>query len=180
MSSLDTDVVALVASGARDQAFGKLYDEYGMRLFRLCRSMARSDVDDAFQEVLLGIYSALPRFRSESKLFTWCYRIAVRVTLRHIARQQRFEPGEDPEAIAVRATTGPDAVQSDEEIERIRNAIDELPLIYRLPILLHARNAHDTAEIAAILGVSVATIWTRLHRGRRRLAAALGLDQGTT
>jgi RNA polymerase sigma-70 factor, ECF subfamily len=182
MSIVETDVVALVDRGEPDLAFGRLYDEYGARLFGLCRSMARADVDDAFQEVLLAIYRALPRFRGESKLFTWCYRIAVRVTLRHMARHRRHGTGADSKALASPPATdlaaGPDAAQSSEELARIRSEIDKLPLIYRLPILLHAQEGHTTAEMAAILGVSVATVWTRLHRGRRRLAAALGTAPG--
>ena len=152
----------------------------GGRLLGLCQRIAsgnRADADDAFQEVALAIFDALPGFRGDAKLSTWCYRITVRVAIRSLRRRrsQRADVTRTPDPVDPRPTSVPEVAVTDrEQLTRIRTAIDALPLTYRLPLALNVFDGRSGAEIADVLGLSIETVWTRLHRARKRLAELLG------
>lgn len=174
-----TDEAALLArcrSGAaaeRDAAFAHLFEALHPRVHGLCRQILgnAADAEDAVQEIFLAIHRGLARFRGESQLATWVYRIALRVALRLRGRRQRRraapleqEPAAPPAA--------PGAGASDLQ-RRIAAAMEQLPVNDRTVLSLFAVDGLPHAEIAAILGVPVGTVWSRLHAARKRLKAAL-------
>src|SRR5688500_15410340 len=75
----------------RDAAFRELIDRHRADLHAHCYRMLGSahDADDALQDALLRAWRALPRFRGDSSLKTWLYRIATNVCLDIIARRPK-------------------------------------------------------------------------------------------
>ena len=74
----------------RDAGFESLVRELGPSLLSLCLGVTgqRADAEDAVQETFCTVARALPRFRGEARLSTWCYRIALRAALRVKARHR--------------------------------------------------------------------------------------------
>ena len=62
-----------------EEAFRELVGEYQVRVMSLCLSMlhVREEAEDVAQEVFVEVYRSVERFRGESRLSTWIYRIAV-------------------------------------------------------------------------------------------------------
>ncbi len=95
----------------------------------------------------------------------WLYRIATNTAYDYLRRKQRisfssladFEP---PDQSA--------AEYAIDDREPVLQALAELPLSYRLPLILYAYNGHSTNEIAAVLGCSTSAVKTRLFRARER------------
>jgi RNA polymerase sigma-70 factor (ECF subfamily) len=157
--------------------FQSVHDRFRPRVLRyVARLAGGGDADDLAQQVMLRISEGLPRFRGESSLSTWIYRIATNVALDHLRRKAVPAPidladleaqGKDPpeartesvEATAIR----------DEMSACIREFVERLPQDYRTVMVLAELEGFRNAEIAAVLGVSLDTVKIRLHRAREKL-----------
>ncbi len=151
-----------------DHDFRKLYEDLYPAVWAHCHRLLGSagDADDATQEVFLAVYQGLGGFRGECKVFTWVYRIATRVALRHRARVRR---GRETQEVAVGASPPPPDVLQQE----VRRALASLSLEHATILSLFAVEGLSHREIAEILGVPEGTVWSRLHTARGKLAEAL-------
>jgi RNA polymerase sigma-70 factor, ECF subfamily len=165
--------------GDTNRIFADHYDP----IYRVVRGLVHdaSEARDLTQEAFIKAYQALPAFRGESTLRTWLVRIAQNVVLDHFRRVAReraagSSPLEDtdPEALAQEGALDPSQVverrQSDACVQR---CMDTLPAAYRQAVALHDMAGLTSREIATLLGVSVATVKIRLHRGRARLRSTV-------
>ena len=121
---------------------------------------------------LMSIVRALPSFDGRSKFSTWIYRIATNAALDEVRRIQRRPIPTDKESVydspASDQTSAVDA-QMD-----VSGALAQLPEEYRAAIVLRHVADLDYEEIAAIQGVPVGTVRSRLARGRAQLGEILG------
>ena len=139
-----------------DQVFRDHYKS----VYRLALSMSgnHADAEDIAQEAFVAIIRALPRFRGESKLSTWIYRITLRVSTKWLAKRSVTE--ELPPALPAADHSIP--------IDLI-NALRKLPIDLRMVILLVAVEGLSHGEVAEVLGIPVGTVASRLHYARKRL-----------
>ncbi len=146
----------------RDQVFGLC--------FRLCGNTALAE--DAAQETFVEVYKGLPHFRGEASLATWIYRVAMRTALRLRARARPVEQA--PVDLPPVATADPEAaLAARADMRVVQTALDALPAEQRVVVALFSVDGLSHGEIATILGVPEGTVWSRLHKGRKALAAAL-------
>lgn len=141
--------------------------------------------EDLAQETFVRVARSLERFRGESKLTTWLYRIATNAFLDHRRRLKARAteiPETDlklpPEALAeveYPAPKLPDRLLDDSEMGRcVREFVDGLPPEPRAVIVLHDLEGLKNREIAEILGCSLDAVKIRVHRARQRLRTVLG------
>jgi RNA polymerase sigma-70 factor (ECF subfamily) len=166
----------------------KVFEEYAPRVYHLARRLLgnTTDAEDVTQDVFLQVVRKLPTFRGEAAFSTWLYRVTVNAALAY--RRKRAlrqlaplpEPLEDfredgnHRAPVRRWTSRPDHQALDREAhQRIEEAIAGLPEIYRDVYVLADVEALPNAEIAGILGLSVAAVKSRLHRARLLMRKAL-------
>lgn len=157
-------------------SFHQVMNEHGPALARIVGSYARRPADrqDLHQDVCLAVWQALPRFRGESSLRTFLFRIAHNRGLRFVARQRaRGLPGApthtDP------PDQGPDPethAASRERSRQLLRAIHRLPLGQR-QVLTLALEGLPHREIGEILGITENNAAVRLHRARAALRTAL-------
>ena len=132
----------------------------------------RADAEDATQMALISIVRALPSFDGRSKFSTWVYRIATNAALDEVRRtQRRAIPSDDPVVYAGQSSGGHDGVDAQLDVSA---ALALLPEEYRTAIVLRHIADLEYEEIAAIQGVPVGTVRSRLSRGRAQLAEILG------
>jgi RNA polymerase sigma-70 factor (ECF subfamily) len=143
----------------------------------------REEALDLSQEVFLRVFRTIHRFRGQSSLRTWIYRIAVnqarnrhrfwrrrhradQVSLdQHIAAHGDFFPG---------AEATPDRVLAQRELaRRLQDALDRLPFDQRTAIVLREIDGLSYEEIAFSLGVAIGTVKSRLTRARQALRLEL-------
>lgn len=161
------------ASGAgQEQAVAELFRVYRNPVLALCRSITLhpADAEDALQEVFVAVHRALGRFRGESRLSTWLYRVAIRTALEVKSRRRRAEPLDH----ALPGREEERQLLARDEARKLPAAIALLPAAHRVVLSLFALDGLTHREIAGILGVPEGTVWSRLNAARRRLAEELG------
>lgn len=131
-----------------------------------------SDAEDATQIALISIVRALPSFDGRSKFSTWAYRIATNAALDEVRRIQRRPIPTEKESV-IDTPSGDHTGAVDAQMD-VAAALALLPEEYRTAIVLRHVADLDYEEIAAIQGVPVGTVRSRLARGRAQLAEILG------
>jgi RNA polymerase sigma-70 factor (ECF subfamily) len=156
------------------RAMEALYHRFKRRVFSLVARIAGSgDAEEVSQEVFVRIFRGLPRFRGDSQLSTWIYRLAVNAALSHVERRPKRAEGE--EALAhIPAREGP---RSDPYLAaRLQKALIALPAGYRAVLVLHDVEGLAHEEIAEILGCRVGTSKSQLHKARAKMRDLLHLN----
>lgn len=185
----DEALIQQYLAGESD-AFNLLAGRHGEMIYRLAYRLLgnREDAEDAVQEVHLRLLRALPKFRATCRFTTWLYRLASNTCIdlrrRRISGLQtvRLDPGfhnigsnkQNPEnqcELAVREGI-------------IHQALQLLPEAQRLILILHDKAELSNQEVAAIMGLEVGALKSRLHRARaalkRVLEAGVTLQSGKT
>lgn len=155
------------------RAMEALYHQYKRRVFGLVTRIAGSgEAEEVAQDVFVRIFRGLPKFRGDSALSTWVYRLAVNAALTHVSRRGRHSfVGEE-----VMATLpAPPKIQRDPGLaERLERALASLPPGYRAILVLHDVEGLSHEECASIMGCRVGTSKSQLHKARARMRELLG------
>ena len=144
-------------SGQRG-AFDVIVERHRRAVYRVCYRFTANheDAADLSQDVFLRAYRGLRRFKAESSLATWLYRIAVNVCLNRVSLKTLVSEPIEPERHADDRITSPDeALMKEERAVRVRAAIAKLPRKQRATLLLRVYEELPHEQIAAILGSSV-------------------------
>jgi RNA polymerase sigma-70 factor (ECF subfamily) len=176
----DEELVDDFKSGSM-AAMEKIIERYEKSLFtfgmKMCRQ--RQDAEDVAQDTFMNAFRYLDRFRGETKLRNWLFKIAARACLKK--RRKRKEEPEHILSLDIPAEGGEkgarydipdwsgdpsDTVLNGELKEIIDAAIRSLPHKYRLVFTLRDIEGFSTQESADILDISVQSVKTRLHRAR--------------
>lgn len=147
------------------QNFEEIYKTYWQKIFRLCMGYVNDHdmAQDMAQETFIIVWEQLSKFRNESSISTWIFRIASNSCLRHIEKQNRFPKAELPINLKDERQ---DTIEP--QIQFLYKSISELPETDRIIISLELENIKQ-AEIANIVGLSEANIRTKIHRIKEKL-----------
>jgi RNA polymerase sigma-70 factor, ECF subfamily len=149
--------------------------------FRVARAVLRNDADaeDVAQDSVLRAYRSFHRLRDRQKFRSWLVRIAFRLALDRLRSAKRRGVREAnwlrESAHSANAAAGTRDFQS--EFER---ALAELPEKQRLVLLLSAMEGYTIDEVAALVGVPVGTVKSRLFAAKKQLAEKLTCFAKTT
>lgn len=168
-------------------SYEQLVRTYGGRLLAVARRLVRNEEDarDCVQEAFLQAFRNIEKFEQRASLGSWLHRIVVNAALMKLrARTRRPEaPIEDllPQFDADGQRPEPEAelavslelLEGREVREAVRRSIDQLPDGYRNVLLIRDIEGYDTAETAALLGLTPGAVKTRLHRARAALKTLL-------
>ena len=166
-------LIRQVVAGDRSAA-RELYDTHVDRVFRLAYRLMGDEerARELTQDTFIRAFQQLPKFRGDSALATWLYRVTVTVASNTRRRYKRRERETDLSAVADLAAGGPPAADPDLR-EQMTAAIDRLPEIYRTTFVMHDVEGYTHPEIAQVLGVAEGTCKSRLFIARGMLRKAL-------
>jgi RNA polymerase sigma-70 factor (ECF subfamily) len=158
------------------RAMEALYHRFKRRVFSLVARIAGvGDAEEVSQEVFVRIFRGLARFRGDSQLSTWIYRLAVNAALSHVERRPRRAEGED----ALAHVAAEDKPATDPYlVARLEQALAALPAGYRAVLVLHDVEGLSHEEIGEILDCRVGTSKSQLHKARAKMRELLALPQG--
>jgi RNA polymerase sigma-70 factor (ECF subfamily) len=163
--------------------------EYARQLYSAAMRMTRNpaDAEDLVQETFLKAYRAYGSFEEGTNLKAWLYRILTNTFINKYRSDSRRPKqtdlanvedlymyrrlGSGESAAAARSTEErvlDGLVESD-----IKQAVEELPENFRLPVLLADLEGFSYKEIAEILDIPIGTVMSRLHRGRKAMQKRL-------
>ena len=170
---------------ARDEAaFEELIRQYEKKVYSLCARMCGNaeDAEEATQDAFLALWSGIYRFRQESSLSTWIYRLASNACI-DLMRRKKKGAGSvslDDEELFVDAVDP--APQPHEEAERretqrlLQEGLLSLPAEYRSILLLREIEGLSYSEISAALDLELGTVKSRISRGRTLLRNFLSVN----
>ena len=171
--SREPELIARVVAGDR-LAARELYDAHAPRVFRLAfRLTGESELArELTQETFIRAFAQLGRFRGESALSTWLHRVTISVVSNAMRKVKRFRVRETDldEATSMAVETR----RADPDLrDKLHRAIDELPEIYRVTLVMHDVEGYTHEEIANVLGVAEGTCKSRLSVARAQLREKL-------
>jgi RNA polymerase sigma-70 factor (ECF subfamily) len=187
----DRQLISRLQAGD-DTAVRELADRYSPRIYQLALRHMRNqqDAEEVTQDVLMKVYRKVDAFRGDAALSSWIYRITFNTAMSRLrgsrlARQADLERERlltaTDEAERPRVSQPADwSRMPDEELLRLQlrhavaAAIQELPEIYRAPVVLRDIQGLTTEEASSRLKVKDQTLKSRLHRGRLMLRQKLG------
>lgn len=170
----------LERAGAGDRrAFDELMRRHEDRVFGVClRILRQRDAAlDATQDTFLTVFRKSDQFRGDSEFSTWVYRIAVNTCYDHLRRAKRRPTDVLPEGHDPPDLSADDAIAAAELRPDLNAALQAIPEDFRAAIVLVDVEGLAVTEAAIALQVPEGTVKSRLHRGRRQLAAILGNRQ---
>jgi RNA polymerase sigma-70 factor (ECF subfamily) len=179
METTDQQLIEELKLG-RDWAFKSLVDKHQQRIYNTCLGFVKNpeDADDLTQEVFIEVFRSILKFRMESKLSTWIYRIAVTKSLESLRSRQRkkrfavFYSLFDSEK---KAYDPPDfnhpgiIAENKERSKVIFEAMDKLPESQQTAYTLHKLEGLGYEEIAEIMQKSVSSVESIMHRAKSNL-----------
>jgi RNA polymerase sigma-70 factor (ECF subfamily) len=145
----------------------------------------RSDAEDLVQETFLRAYRSFHTFAEGTNLRAWLFRILTNTYINtYRAKQRRVKENEladiDDLYLYRRIADVDQAARSAEDTlfelftdDEVKAALEELPEVFRLPVLLADVEEFSYKEIADMLDVPIGTVMSRLHRGRKQMQKLL-------
>ncbi len=131
------------------------------------------DAEEACQDTLLAVARRISSFEGRSKFSTWLYQVTANASLDTYRRLKRratqMSPDELPELTDAQRTSVIAGTRLDllDALEQVDDRVGE-------PVMLRDVLGMDYAEIAALLGIPVGTVKSRIHEGRQSLQRLLG------
>jgi RNA polymerase sigma-70 factor (ECF subfamily) len=166
--------------------FAKQAMQYAPQLFSAAMRMTRNraDAEDLVQDAYLRAYRSYQTFEDGTNLRAWLFRILTNTFINSYRAKQRrpqeSELGDIEELYLYKRISGGEAGRSAEDTlfdlftdDEVKQALEELPEIFRLPVLLADVEDFSYKEIAEILDIPIGTVMSRLHRGRKAMQKKL-------
>lgn len=166
------------AQGGRMDAFAELAQRYQQRIYHTIFGFTKNhlDADDLTQETFMAAFKSLDGFRGQSSFFTWIYRIAVNRTLNHLKKHRREKDREEltdniqPAEERGSASRSPELNSLAGELrQKIEEAIEALPLLYRAPVQLVLFQGLSHGQAARLLRCSENTVSWRMFKARKMM-----------
>jgi RNA polymerase sigma-70 factor (ECF subfamily) len=178
LGNLSDQALAQKSAAGDIQAFEEIYRRHNRRVFSLCLRMTQniSEAEDLAQEAFIQLLRKIGSFRGDSAFSTWLHRLTVNQVLMHfrkrsIKMEKTTDDGETPVQI-VQGTENPRAMPVIDRLA-IDRAIAQLAPGYRMVFVLHDIEGYQHEEIAKMMGCSVGTSKSQLHKARLKLRALL-------
>ena len=162
-------------------AFAEIVVRYQDRIYNLAFRMLGNEADaaDAAQEAFVAAWEGMGRFRGESALYTWLYRVAMTKALGlRRRRQARREVSSNAEEVLMETAADcseapPEVANAHEREAIVQEAIDALPDDLRSVAVLRDVEGLEYEQIAEVLSIALGTVKSRLHRARLVLRGSL-------
>ena len=169
----------------RDEAaFEELIRQYEKKVYTLCFRMCGNseDAEEAAQDAFLALWRGIDRFRQESSLSTWIYRLATNAcidTLRRRKKQSGSVSLDDEELFVDAVDTSPqpqETVEHRETQKLLQEGLSALPEEYRKVLILREIEGLSYTEIAESASIELGTVKSRISRGRSLLRNFLSVN----
>ena len=157
----------------QEEAFRGIVDAYTERLYWHVRRFlcSHEDTNDLLQDIFIKIWSALPSFRGEARLYTWIYRIATNEVLNYL-RRQKFKAllSLDSVSASLERKIDEDAGFNGDELQmELHKAIQRLPEKQRIVFSLRYFDEMKYEDISEITGTSVGALKASYHHAYSKI-----------
>ncbi|MCA9178526.1 MAG: RNA polymerase sigma factor [Planctomycetales bacterium] len=156
-------------------------ETHGASVLQVARAytLTMEESQDLAQEILLQAWRSLPNFAGQASPATWFYRVALHTAMnwRRNDRPRRMhqKPLLEVQSLATESVDAPQRVEQRERVERLYEAIHQLPQTDIALVLLYLDEL-SYREMANVLGISESNVGVRLNRAKKTLAKLLDAE----
>lgn len=160
------------------EAFAEFVDKYKESVFLCCLTLGlkEDEAEDVASETFMAAYKGLRRYKGRAQLGTWLWAIAYRQAVNYLRKNKRTWEFLDElqEQISHSKEQMPPAAAQDREKERIVwDAVEQLPRLWAVAVILYYREEKMISDIAKIMRIRENTVKTYLFRARSKLKETL-------
>jgi len=180
----DNSLVELI-KGNNTEAFQEMVKKYQNLVINTCYGFVHNyeDAQDIAQEVFIEVHKSIHKFRMESKLSTWLYRISANKSINYIRDHRKnkwifsldilFENGQDNEQHEQMDDSPFEIIEKDENKKALYNAIDSLPENQKIAFTLYKYDDLSYKEISEIMNLSLSSVESLMFRAKKNLQQKL-------
>jgi RNA polymerase sigma-70 factor (ECF subfamily) len=155
---------------AAEKEFEKLVREHELLLYKVCRVYAYTDADrqDLFQDIVIQLWKAYPKFKGDAKFSTWLYRVAINTAISRLRKKKDFIRFYDPESLPKHLSDESTGNLEEEQFQQLYIAIEQLNEVEKAIVMLYMED-HSYEEMEAILGISQGNLRVKMNRIKEKL-----------
>ena len=174
----EQQIVQKILNGDKEQ-YRVIVNEYQNVVANLCYKLVgnKLEVDEVTQQVFVELYTALPRFRHESRLGTFIYRITINVTSKMLKYDKRHvsyeQEGNDEYKTADYQQSYEEQIMKEEQYRKLHEAIGMLKYEQRTALVLFSFKGLSYNDIADIMQVSLPKVESLIFRAKKNLQKML-------
>lgn len=171
----DEEIIKSVLDGDKEN-YAEIVSRYQNIVANLCYKICgnKLDVEEVVQQVFVELYSALPRFRFQSKLSTFIYRITVNVVSKQLSRSNRVLPQLEnaPEIVSDSRNVEQEMIRN-EQMQHLYNAISQLKYEQRTALVLCTFDDFSYQDISNVMQCSLTKVEALIFRAKKNLRRIL-------
>ncbi|MFH2141832.1 MAG: RNA polymerase sigma factor [Bacteroidota bacterium] len=169
----DNELLNIYHQGNKNYSFNLLVKKYQKKLYWHIRKIliSHDDTDDVLQNTFIKAWNALPKFREESNLYTWLYRIATNESLTYLNRNKlrNHLRIDGPDEILINKLESDPHFNGDEIQKRLQKAILGLPEKQRLVFNMKYYDEMKYEDMSEILDTSVGALKASYHHAVKKI-----------
>lgn len=173
-------IIELQTASSREHAFRELMTLYKERLYWHIRKIVIShdDTDDVLQNTFIKVYKNIDKFKGDSKLYSWMYRIATNEAITHLKRNAKHNnrSSEEMQTKAVNSLTSDVYFEGDEIQLKLQKAIATLPQKQQLVFNMRYFDDIKYKEMSHILETSEGALKASYHLAAKKIETYLTQD----
>ena len=137
-------------------------------IYEVCRIYASTSADreDLFQEIVIQLWNAYPKFKGQSKFSTWLYRVALNTAITGLRKKKKFIESWEPSQLPER--TSDENTGREEELLQLHKAIEQLTQVEKAIVMLYMED-RSYEEMEEILGMSQGNLRVKMNRIKEKL-----------
>ena len=152
------------------QTFEQLLKAHELLVYKICRLYGDTEDDrkDLFQDIVIQLWRAYPKFRGDAKFSTWLYRIGLNVAITQFRKQKNKIYATDIESLNIAIADDNYSTEKDEQFKEMYAAIEKLNAIEKAIVMLYLEDkSYD--EMEEILGISNGNLRVKMNRIKEKL-----------
>ena len=153
-----------------ERQFEKKIREYELLLHKVCRMYAYTDADrqDLFQEIVIQLWKAYPKFKGDAKWSTWMYRVAINTAITGLRRKKDFITSYEPASFPEHISDDTSGIAAEEQLQQLYKAIEQLNEIEKAIVMLYMED-RSYNEMEEILGINEGNLRVKMNRIKEKL-----------
>ena len=153
-----------------EKQFEKLIKSNELLILKVCSVYAYSIADrqDLFQEIVIQLWKAYPRFKGDSKFSTWMYRVAINTAISGLRKEKHFIISYEPTTLSGNLADHNSNEAEEERLLQLYSAIEKLTQIEKAIVMLYMEDrSYD--EMEEILGINQGNLRVKMNRIKEKL-----------
>ncbi len=153
-----------------EKQFESAIRENELLIYKVCRVYAYTDEDreDLYQDIVIQLWKSYHRFKGQSKLSTWIYRVALNTAITSLRKQKKVITANAPAVVAANIADDNFNATEEEKLQQLYTAIEQLGKVEKAIVMLYMEDK-SYEEMEDILGMTQVNIRVKMNRLKEKL-----------